>query len=97
VDYGWRFTLPWPGTREFIGEAVPCFLGEQRLKIGHRRLECQIQVQWRDGDIAVGNGFEVGLVPRRLDGRRKAEPEIGKSARVGALDDPQAAVMAQAL
>src|SRR4051794_14537062 len=43
---------------------------KQALEVGHRRLERQIEVQRGDRYMAVGNRFEVGLVPWRLDRRR---------------------------
>ena len=57
----------------------------------------QVEVQRADRHIAVGDRFEVGRMARRFDHRPEPEPVIIVAARIGALDDPQAAIIAQAL
>ena len=57
----------------------------------------QVEVERGDRDKPVGDRFEVGQMPRRLDHRAEPEPVIIVAARIGALDDPQPAVIADPL
>ena len=57
----------------------------------------QIEVERGHRDIAVGDRLEIGGVAGRVDHRAEAEPVIIVAARIGALVDPEPAVVAQPL
>ena len=57
----------------------------------------QVELQRGHRDEAVLHRFQIGFVARRVLDRFEAEPEIGKAARIGALDQRAAAIVVEAL
>ena len=57
----------------------------------------QVEVQRGDRHIAVRDDFQVRGMAGSLHDWRQTEPEIGVAARVLALDEPQATIIANAL
>src|SRR3990170_6003142 len=65
--------------------------GDQRILMG------EIEMKRSDRDVAVGDRFEIGRMPRRLDHRAEPEPVIIIAARIGPPGDAQPAVIADSL
>jgi hypothetical protein len=63
----------------------------------NRSIVRQVEVQRRDRDIAIRHRLKVRLVARGFDHRAEAEPIIIVTSWVGALNDTQPAIVAQAL
>src|SRR5687767_14629172 len=66
-------------------------------QLGQRAFVREVEVKRSHGDETVSDGFQIRAVPGGLKHRSKPEPVIMISARVLALIDPQAAIIANAL